>query len=281
MGAGRYDEACPKFAESERLDPAAGTLLNLAVCHEKQGKTATAWAEYNDVIGASRKDGNTERQRIALQRIQELEPRLCHLSIVSADPAMGHILSVKVDGVTLGKAALGAPIPINPGTHVLEVEALGAKPWSGTIKLAGDGASSVVTVLAGADHLEPSDKRGSARNDPRSMADDGRKRLAIVLGATGVAALGAGVYFGLRTKDEWDERNAHCASGCDATAVAASKSAQTLAIVTDTAFGVALVGIGLATYFALTSGTPRSSSSAPVRVRVGADGGYVTLGGSF
>src|SRR5258707_389594 len=65
MNSHHVEEACLKFAESQRLDPASGTLLNLAVCHEKQGKTATAWSEYNDVVAAARRERNLERQRIA------------------------------------------------------------------------------------------------------------------------------------------------------------------------------------------------------------------------
>src|SRR2546421_10932747 len=84
MAGGHYTEACLKFAESQRLDAASGTLLNLAVCHEKLGKTATAWAEYNDVVAATLREGNAERQRIASERIRALEPRLCHLSVISA-----------------------------------------------------------------------------------------------------------------------------------------------------------------------------------------------------
>ena len=43
MSAHDYDTACQRFAESNRLDPAVGTLLNLGVCEAARGRVATAW----------------------------------------------------------------------------------------------------------------------------------------------------------------------------------------------------------------------------------------------
>ena len=43
---GNFADACPRFGASYKLDPALGTLLNMATCYEMLGHIASAWGHY-------------------------------------------------------------------------------------------------------------------------------------------------------------------------------------------------------------------------------------------
>src|SRR5256885_15012907 len=74
-----YQEACAKFSESQKLDPAAGTLMNLATCEEKVGKLASAWQHWKEALDAlPLKD---DRVGFARSRVEELEKKLRRLQV--------------------------------------------------------------------------------------------------------------------------------------------------------------------------------------------------------
>jgi hypothetical protein len=144
--ASNYAEACPKFAESYRLDPATGTLLNLASCHEAQGKVASAWLEFSDALIQSRRDRRQSRIKFAEERLAALEPKLSRLTLVLAPEVNEPELSIALDGVGIGRAALGVPTPVDPGKHQVEVKAPGKKPWSAAVEIGAAADTQTVTI---------------------------------------------------------------------------------------------------------------------------------------
>ena len=124
MEKGDLDRACPMLVDSQRIDPGGGTLHNVALCHEKQGKLATAWAEYNEALSVAIRDDRKDRQDFARAQIALLRPRLPELLVVLSPGEIAG-LAVEVDGSPLAPAALGVPFPVDPGAHGIVARAPG------------------------------------------------------------------------------------------------------------------------------------------------------------
>jgi hypothetical protein len=144
VAAGKYAEACPKFADSERLDASVSTLLNLANCWEKLGRYATAWATYKEAESAANAAKRQDYMVTAQRHAEALAPKLSRLTINVQQPIAG--IRVLRDGVLVGSAQWGSPIPVDPGLRTVEASAPGYKEWGGNVEVSRDVAQVTVTV---------------------------------------------------------------------------------------------------------------------------------------
>jgi tetratricopeptide repeat protein len=220
MEKDRYDEACPKFEESLRLDPGMGTQFNLAHCWEKLGRTASAWALFLDVAAAARNASQPQREAAARDRAKALEPKLSRLRIDVSKPSGD--LKIDRDGQDVGRAAWGMAVPVDPGEHVVEVSAPGKKSWSNTV----DVPSAARTVSVSIPELEdapmpaaPPSITSAGNNPPPVEADvaprsggggNGQMIAGYVVGGVGVAAVATGIVFGLQSRADNEEAKKLC-----------------------------------------------------------------------
>jgi tetratricopeptide (TPR) repeat protein len=160
MDGGNFEHACPKLEESQRLDPRGGTLLNLALCHERQGKIATAWTDFKGALSAARRDGRQDRITAAEEHIAALEPKLPWLTLTATGVVEGE--EIKLDGAAVGRAAWGSPVSIDPGAHELRATAPGRKPWSLALTIAIGEKRTVTIPALEADPNQAAPAAGSA-----------------------------------------------------------------------------------------------------------------------
>lgn len=299
LSAGKFSDACPKFAESQRLDPRLGTLLNLAICHEKEGKTASAWGEFTDVAALAGRQGEADREAFAREHAQELSKKLSRLRVVVAAQAPSP--EVKLDGKVLGSGAWGTAIPLDPGEHQIEAQAPGKRPWSQRIQIAAGPASTSVDVPLLPDAAAapvapaasapaaaaPSAARPSPSSPPTSTGPDearapgGWRRPAGWAGVgVGALGLGLGTYFGLVTLGKHSDSKGECdASGCSAKGHELQQDAIRASRWSTGAFAVGLIGGAAGLYLLLTPASSRASASLSPAVAPGFSG--LRLQGGF
>lgn len=285
MRQGKYAEACPKLAESQRLDAGPGTLLALGLCYEKDAKTASAWATFRSAAAAARQARQADRERIAEEHAKALEPKLAYLTVV-VPPADRELSSLAVarDDVALTSASFGVSVPVNPGEHVVRATAEGKKSAVLRVTVAEASRISVdVPVLEDdpraaakiARTNEVTEKNG-ALSEKAAPAERRSRVPAYVAYGVGAVGLGIGAVFGLQAMGSSKDAKDLCSTAaCSDRDAATSKhdSAVTQAWISNVGFAVGAVGVVAGTVLLLTTRGGSSESRVSASVGVAPGGG--------
>jgi hypothetical protein len=283
MEKGKLDEACPLFEESYRLDPAPGTLLNLAACSRLTGKTATSWSQFIEAGRSFRRKGDERRAQFADAQAKELEPLLAYVVIRADSAPQGLIL--KRDDTELTASVLDTKLPLDPGEHVITANAPGHK--TGIVKFTAEARKTIDVVIPKLEVGEPDPPpvgEGAPRGDTLS-GDDGerasRRRAqhiaAFVVGGVGAASLAVGgVFVGLTAMKSGDTEelcpNKRCTTQAGRDALSEANTFANVANGTLIAGGV-LLATGIVVYL--------TAPSAAVDVALAPAPGGVSLVGRF
>lgn len=285
-----FAAACPKLAEANRLDPQTETLLALATCHEGEGKTASAVAEYKEVASRSRQEGRSDREQAARAKGAALEPTLSTLTIVPSRMASATVgLIVKRNGVVVAVDASPATVPVDPGEQSLEATAPGKLPFTASVVVGTGGDKKTVEIPRLQDDIAGGTPGalGLVYNyNDRPTPSLRLTRLqtgAIAAGAAGLAAIGVGAFFGLRAIKLNDDSKAGCdGDACDPAAKQQRLDARSAGNWSTVLFAVGGVLVaGGTTMFVLGRSKETGGSGVNVTAAASGDGGSFLLSGRF
>jgi hypothetical protein len=247
LADGKFHEAAEKLSESYRIEPKTGTLMALANAHDKEGRTATAWAEYKKVLDESTKQGNKKRAEEARARAAETYKKI---SYVKLDVGTSNAIEVQIDGKIIDKSAWATPQAFDPGPHEVRVGGVNGatKTISMTLQPGPVTQSLALPTLTAADEpptlaaspsptpdapkespvtpaAAPKDEPQNEPSNEALLSASGRtstkeaksgsgtgRTVGYILGGVGLVGIGVGSYFGITALGNKKDVDAHCAT---------------------------------------------------------------------
>ncbi|HEX4478926.1 MAG TPA: hypothetical protein VH142_27775 [Polyangiaceae bacterium] len=286
MARGEYDEACEKFEASNQLDPAVGTVFNLANCNERRGRRALALEQFREV--AARLPASDPREPIASAHISDLA---AHVPMIAL--RLGHAAPagavVVLDARPLPPQSLNAALPVDAGDHIVIVRAAEHADREYRVSLV-DGQRVDLAVDAGeivAEGNHPPDQAATRmveyrQGHPPAIRSRPSRRVVAgaIVGGVGIATLGASVVTGIVALSKEHSLDGSCEDKpggggrfCNAVGLRAADSGRTFATVSDVTLGVGLAAAAVGAWLVFFPG-----SHHEVDMTAGAIPGGASLG---
>ena len=241
MGRNEFAAACPMLEEAYALDHGDGTLLAAALCHEGNGKPATALREFHESLTRAARANRPNRVMLAESHLRSLAATVPRLRIrFAAVPVPGAAISV--DGDPIDAATAGVGLEVNPGTHEIVASAPGFLSWRHRVEVVAGSEPPIVEVraLVKASPLPVPDMPSPPKSSPRPRI------WGLTVGGLGLVAVGFGCYFGAEAfTTEASSRHDCAGTQCSLQGVSLNHQAKQDAVVSDVTFaagGAAMVG---------------------------------------
>jgi hypothetical protein len=290
---GETSTACRMFEESYAMDAAPGTLFNLAICHEAEGRLADAYRELDLLAVRAESTGRADKAETVRARATALQPRLARVDLKHRASPRSEATAVSIDDTPLLAGEWSRPQYVAPTAHAVHVHfADGSEITRNVGPLV---ARSTTTVLLEEPAAPPSERpeRVGAATAPAAPAPpemSPRRRTALhATTAAGATLVVAGTAFGVLAIVKRNDGVATCTNGvCSSTMTQgdayddrhAGKVLATLSTVSFAAAGATLIG-SVVLYFTRHAPEPSSASAWRLSPAADARSAGLLLGGSF
>jgi hypothetical protein len=251
--AGQIDAGCETLSQAEAMEPNVDSIGLVAACHEKQGRTATAYREYLETATRAA-NAHDEREGYARDQAARLSPSVARLTI---HVFAGDKLDVTLSAKPIDSAALAAPILVDPGAIQIAATEPGGKKWSTNVQI--QSSDQRVVDVPSIATWEP--KRSAATSTsplkPERRVAKGPPPSAIALGVVGLAGLGVMAGGGIAAIVlNRDSENINTRSGCNHIATPGPcqharderNQAAAASVAADVGLGVGVAGLATAAF---------------------------------
>lgn len=264
MVAQDFPAACQHFSESLELDPAVGTLMNLAACEQRLGRYATSYGYWQDAL--TQLEDDDPRRGFAAEQAAEADEQAAQLTI-QVGPNTPKPVTILWDGVELKKSDIGKELRADPGAHLIVVQSKTHEEKRYHFPLdPAQSTSMIVTVGA------PLPRAGTAASKSEFRVQRIAGYSSLGLGAVGIVGL---IVTGVLLPEAKDELDELCPQKTCTTSEGLDKrdSAKTLLALNTASWVVAGVAVAAGTTLLLTLPLTkeRSPGAGPRAPRKGSD----------
>jgi hypothetical protein len=292
----QWAEALARFKKVGEVKMTPQVRFHIALCDENLGRLVSAINGYELAADEAKQSAAlaSDVAGNAPARAEALRKRVPQVQLV----VKGRLTTSKVllDGSPVAPALMGTNIPVDPGTHTVDVETDGQNAFHKEFTLQ-ERAREIVELelndpeVAATSVAQPPGTAPPPGSPPPPPQESDFLAFppplpAIIAGGVGLAALvGAGVFVGLRQQTISEVRDS-CSdperdSGCDPDLKSIADRGETYTIVADVLFGVGGAGLlaGAVLWIALPG--PKRDASNGTAIRVAPTPAGVRVNGTF